>query len=324
MFQENLPPQKSLESVSVPTASLGLQHLLLGLLQYFLTFDLSLFSLICRNGYFKKPDLFSSFAYDVALYKYSFQYKGINVSPWPISSFLLANQTYSCCFPNVYTPACILWLSDVYSNMCLYYFPIILPSAFERLPQPHSSSKSEGPLLPMFWQPSSTCYRITFKCLFSEYKHIFWGGTTSGRTHSTSPFKDCPVLYPFPLLCEHQIVAFFWDCPLICSVIYLFTLFLTWICQCFLLISQKLGRREVSFRRSSHISHRYPDLVDQGHSGLSKRWRPWSARLSHPYRMVSWIQGTWCVSRYVCLIVGQQNCLSLNKTFCDFHVSPYN
>lgn len=54
MFQENLPPQKSLEPVSVPTASLGLQHLLLGLLQHFLTFDLSLFSLIWRNGYFKK------------------------------------------------------------------------------------------------------------------------------------------------------------------------------------------------------------------------------------------------------------------------------
>ena len=68
MFQENLPPQKSLESVSVPTASLGLQHLLLGLLQDFLTSDLSLFSLICRNGYFKQPDLFGTFAYNVALY----------------------------------------------------------------------------------------------------------------------------------------------------------------------------------------------------------------------------------------------------------------
>lgn len=41
MFQENLLLQKSLESVSVPTASLGLQHLSLGLLQYVLTSDLS-------------------------------------------------------------------------------------------------------------------------------------------------------------------------------------------------------------------------------------------------------------------------------------------
>lgn len=81
MFQENLPPsQKSLESVSVPTACLGLQHLLLGLLQHFLTSDLSLFS-SCRNGYFKKPDrlvpvCFFCLHCSMLLHSYGFQYKG--------------------------------------------------------------------------------------------------------------------------------------------------------------------------------------------------------------------------------------------------------
>lgn len=74
---------------------------------------------------------------------------------------------------------------------------------------------------------------------------------------------------------------------------------LTRICQCSRLLSQKLGCGEVSFGRSSRISLWHSDLVDQGDSGLSKWWMPWSARLSHSDRMVSWIQGTGWVSRYV-------------------------
>lgn len=114
MFQENLPPQKSLESVSVPTASLGLQHLLLGLLQYFLTFDLSLFSLICRNGYFKKPDLFSSFAYTVALYEHRFQYKGVNVS--------LGQLVHSCLLTRltVVVPQCLYTVGSEISKIRLH------------------------------------------------------------------------------------------------------------------------------------------------------------------------------------------------------------
>lgn len=185
--------------------------------------------------------------------------------------------------------------------MYSYYFPIILSSAFERLPQPHSSSKSEGPLLPVLWQFSSMCYFLCtgFKCLFSEYKHIFFVGEwlPEGPT----------VLHPSRRALSFNLSLYYVNIKLLLSLGLSPHLLRNFLIH--FVFNTNMPVLQTAFSKSRMRRGKLQKVITyfplalrpagQGDSGLSKRWMPWSDRLSHSDRMVSWIQGTWWVSRYV-------------------------